>query len=66
MRTYSAPHKLVSDTIGRCDVRITTMIHGVGICREELAHDMYCAELAKASIMIKLVRTRNPVLNKDT
>jgi hypothetical protein len=63
---YSAPHKVISDTIGRRDVRLVSMIHGVGICREEQAHDLDCAELRNASVMIKVVRTRNPVLQKAT
>jgi hypothetical protein len=63
---YSAPHKVVMDTIGRRDVRLVTMIHGVGICREEQAHELDCAELINASVMIKVVRTRNPVLQKAT
>ena len=62
--TYSAPHKVISDTIGRHDLRVVTMIHGVGICREEQAHDMYCVGLENASIIIKLVRTRVPVLSR--
>lgn len=64
--TYSAPHKLLPDTLGRRDIRLVTTIHGVGVCREEQAYDMYCKELEKASIRIRVVRTRDPVLSKAT
>jgi hypothetical protein len=33
--TYSAPYKVLSDPRGRRNVRTVTMIHGLGICREE-------------------------------
>lgn len=64
--TYSAPHKLLPDTIGRRDVRLVTMIHGLGVCREEQAHDMYCRQLGNVRILIKLVRSPCPVLAKAT
>jgi hypothetical protein len=63
---YSAPRKVIADTLGRKDVRVVNMVHRVGICREEQAHDMFCVELEKASVLLKLVRTRAPLLNKAT
>jgi hypothetical protein len=57
--TYSAAHKVLSDTIGSCNVRTVTMIHGLGICREEQTRDLYCAKLEGAPISIKVVRTIN-------
>lgn len=66
VRTYSAPYKVLGDTTGRRDVRLVTMIHGLGICREEQVHDRYCTDLEAASVLVKLIRTRDPVLSRAT
>jgi hypothetical protein len=43
--TYSAPHEVLSDTIGHRNNRTVTMIRGLWIRREESTHDMYCRKL---------------------
>jgi hypothetical protein len=64
--TYSDAHKVLSDTIGSCNVRTVTMIHGLGIYREEQTRDLYGGELEGALILIKVVRNIDIVLNRVT
>ncbi len=42
--TYSAPQKLLPDTIDRRDICLVAMIHSLEICREDQAHDLYSVE----------------------